>query len=71
MRDIDEPKKRSMYTIEHLEKKKAHFADAFSDEERPFVERRWNDLKEHIGWKNKHYREYHKLKTLRVDEAHP
>ena len=28
-------------------------------------------MKEHIGWKNKHYREYHKLKTLRVDEAHP
>lgn len=72
---IGDHKKLSIYTIHHLEsaiEKEKRFADTFSsDKERKTAEERWDKLKTHIGWQNKHYRDYDFLKGLCLSSAHP
>jgi hypothetical protein len=74
---IGNHKKLSVYTIHHMEnaiEKEKQFTDTFSSEkERKAAEERWDKLKTHIGWQNKHYRDLDFLKDFRpsLSSAHP
>ena len=75
MKGIGDHKKLAIYTIHHLESaigNEKRFTDTFRTEnDRKTVESRWNKLKAHIGWQNKHYRDFDLLKELRLPSAHP
>ena len=71
----DPYKERSISTIRQMEKaidKKRRFTDVFhSEEEREVIEKRWEELKDGIGWKNKHYRDIDYLKEFRFGSSYP
>ena len=75
MKGIADPKQRSLYTIDDLDKaiaKEPNYSDAFeSEEERTLAEEQFQVLKSKIGWRNHHFRDLKRLKELRVVAAHP
>lgn len=72
---VDDYKKRSIYTIFHLEKaieNQRRFGDAFhTEDERKKAREAWDNLKSDIGWEDHHFRQISQLKGFRIDSAHP
>ena len=69
---VENPKEKDLYSIHQMEKallKKRHYEDVFTDEERPIYVKRWDNLKERVGWRNGHYRALTALKQMHVESA--